>query len=267
MRRRTRRATNPPGAAPAATADRTPADATVAPAPAAGILAREEGRARDAIRRAMVGLGLPNAADRFIDLRALPFAGTWGAATTVARALASDLVTAELQAAGETEGLSKKELKRRVNERIPEDIAAGRGVDSRRPAGRPRRHVRFRRGCQRLRQHLVRRLGDGAQPDRRGHRRGRPLRPGRCHRRARHGRAQPAQYPQGLPRRPPAQHQPRRRRQPDPGQGRLPGHGRDLHRRHRPPRHPVPVVLRAVPPRPGAGRHPPARPLAGRALR
>jgi arginyl-tRNA synthetase len=113
-------ATDLPGAAPAATADRTPADATVAPAPAAGILAREETRARDAIRRAVVGLNLAGGADRYIDLRSLPFAGTWGAATTVARALASDLVTAELEAAGETEGLSKKELKRKVNERIPE---------------------------------------------------------------------------------------------------------------------------------------------------
>ena len=86
----------------------------------AGIIAREEVRAREAIRRAVVGLNLAGGADRFIDLRSLPFAGTWGAATTVARALASDLVTAELEAAGETEGLSKKELKRKVNERIPE---------------------------------------------------------------------------------------------------------------------------------------------------
>ena len=85
-----------------------------------GIIAREEARARDAIRRALDGLNIPGTADRFIDLRSLPFAGTWGAATTVARALASDIVTRELDAAGELEGLSKKELKRRVNERVPE---------------------------------------------------------------------------------------------------------------------------------------------------
>ncbi len=113
-------ATTLPGAAPAATADQTPADAAVAPAQPAGIIAREEGRSRDAIRRAMVALDLAGGADRYIDLRSLPFAGTWGAATTVARALASDVVTAELEATGETDGLSKKELKRKVNERIPE---------------------------------------------------------------------------------------------------------------------------------------------------
>ncbi len=107
-------------AATTAIADQTPAKASVALAEPAGIIAREEVRARDAIRRAMVGLDLAGGADRFIDLRSLPFAGTWGAATTVARALASDVVTAELDAAGETEGLSKKDLKRKVNERIPE---------------------------------------------------------------------------------------------------------------------------------------------------
>ena len=88
----------------------------------AGIIAREEGRARGAIRRALAGTGIAGAADRTIDLRPLPFAGTWGAATTVARALASDVVTTELEAAGELEGLSKKESKRKVNERIP-DVA------------------------------------------------------------------------------------------------------------------------------------------------
>lgn len=103
------------------TDDTSPAAASVAmpPAQPAGIIAREEGRARDAIRRALVALPVAGAADRHIDLRSLPFAGTWGAATTVARALASDIVTAELGAAGEVEGLSKKELKRKVNERIP----------------------------------------------------------------------------------------------------------------------------------------------------
>ncbi|CAA9556277.1 MAG: Arginyl-tRNA synthetase [uncultured Thermomicrobiales bacterium] len=100
------------------------------PVAGAGIIAREERQTVEAITAALAELGL--APPRPLDLRPIPFAGTWGAATSVCRALASDLVARDLDAAGETDGLSKKEIKRRVNEAVParsqqlaEQVAAG----------------------------------------------------------------------------------------------------------------------------------------------
>lgn len=83
----------------------------------AGIIAREERAAVDAIRSALRLLEL-DPGSKPIDLRALPFEGTWGSASTISRLLAGELVNRELAAAGELEGLSKKESKQRVNELV-----------------------------------------------------------------------------------------------------------------------------------------------------
>ncbi|MDQ3043836.1 MAG: arginine--tRNA ligase [Chloroflexota bacterium] len=83
-----------------------------------GIIAWEERHALEAIRAALAALGV-DIGNRSIDLRPIPFAGTWGSATSICRALASDLVTRELESGSELEGLSKKESKRLVNERVP----------------------------------------------------------------------------------------------------------------------------------------------------
>ncbi|MCC6314563.1 MAG: arginine--tRNA ligase [Thermomicrobiales bacterium] len=84
------------------------------------MVAREERRAAEAIEAAIVTLGLP---PRPVDLRPLPFEGTWGVASSVCFGLANDAVTAELEAIGALEGLSKKEVKAKtgglVRERIP----------------------------------------------------------------------------------------------------------------------------------------------------
>jgi arginyl-tRNA synthetase len=93
----------------------------------ASIIAREEQRTREAIASALADLGYESASNRPIDLRPLPFEGTWGAASTVARALAGEAVTRELEESGALEGLSKKEAKKRINELIPakaQEIAA-----------------------------------------------------------------------------------------------------------------------------------------------
>ncbi len=82
-----------------------------------GIIAREEQAAVESIRRALLDLGI-DPGRRPIDLRALPFEGTWGSASTVCRLLAGELVTRELAASGELDGLSKKESKQRVNELV-----------------------------------------------------------------------------------------------------------------------------------------------------
>jgi len=83
-----------------------------------GIIAWEERQAVEAIRAALAALGIDTGA-RPINLRPIPFAGTWGSATSICRALASDLVTRELETGGELADLSKKESKRLVNERVP----------------------------------------------------------------------------------------------------------------------------------------------------
>lgn len=79
-----------------------------------GIISRETTAAADAIRSALVQLDIA-LGDRPIDLRPLPFEGTWGSASTVCRMVAGDLVNAELAASGELEGLGKKEIKKKVN--------------------------------------------------------------------------------------------------------------------------------------------------------
>ena len=83
----------------------------------AGIIAREEQAAIDGIRDALREAGI-EPGPRPIDLRALPFEGTWGSASTVARLLAGELANRELAASGELDGLSKKEAKQRVNELV-----------------------------------------------------------------------------------------------------------------------------------------------------
>lgn len=83
----------------------------------AGIIAREEAAAAAAIREAVVAIGI-DLGNRPVDLRPLPFAGTWGSASTVARMLASNVVSQELEAEGKLEGLSKKQVKQLVNEQV-----------------------------------------------------------------------------------------------------------------------------------------------------
>jgi len=84
---------------------------------ALGIVAREERAAADALRAALRDLGI-DPGTKPLELRALPFEGTWGGASTIARMVAGDLVTQELEASGALEGLSKKEIKKKVNEQV-----------------------------------------------------------------------------------------------------------------------------------------------------
>jgi len=79
-----------------------------------GIIAQEEAAARAAIRVAAVATGI-DPGDRPVDLRPLPFAGTWGGASTIAHMLASTVVSRELEAEGKLEGLSKKQARKLVN--------------------------------------------------------------------------------------------------------------------------------------------------------
>jgi len=82
-----------------------------------GIIAREERAAAEAIRAALVEAGVDPGA-RPIDMRPLPFEGTWGSASTVCRMMAGELVTRELEASGALEGLSRKEAKALVNAQV-----------------------------------------------------------------------------------------------------------------------------------------------------
>ena len=86
-------------------------------AASAGIIAREEQAAIEAIRAGLQSAGI-DPGTRPIDLRALPFEGTWGSASTVSRLFAGELVNADLAATGELEGLSKKEVKKKVNDLV-----------------------------------------------------------------------------------------------------------------------------------------------------
>ncbi|HWV22819.1 MAG TPA: arginine--tRNA ligase, partial [Thermomicrobiales bacterium] len=96
----------------------TPSNAP-SPASTGGIIVREQSAAADAIRAALTNLGI-EIGNRPLDMRPLPFEGTWGSASTIARMVAGDLVTAELEAAGKLEGLSKKEAKKLVNAGVNE---------------------------------------------------------------------------------------------------------------------------------------------------
>ena len=85
-----------------------------------GIIARGERQAAEAIAAALVDIGFT---PRPVDLRPLPFEGTWGLATSAAFGLANEAVMADLRASGQIEGLSKKEAKTlaagAVRERVP----------------------------------------------------------------------------------------------------------------------------------------------------
>lgn len=89
------------------------------PTPVEGIVAREERAAAEAIRAALRDSGI-DIGNRPIDLRSLPFEGTWGSASTISRMVAGELVTGELEAEGKLEGLSKKEAKKLVNASVGE---------------------------------------------------------------------------------------------------------------------------------------------------
>ncbi|MCO5229350.1 MAG: arginine--tRNA ligase [Thermomicrobiales bacterium] len=82
-----------------------------------GVIAREERAAVDAIRAALAAEQI-EIGSRPIDLRPLPFEGTWGSASTIARMVAGDIVQRQLDAEGVLEGLSKKESKKLVNDRV-----------------------------------------------------------------------------------------------------------------------------------------------------
>lgn len=82
-----------------------------------GVIAREEQAAIEAIRAALASEGIA-LGTRPIDLRPLPFEGTWGSASTIARMAAGDIVQKQLDAEGALEGLAKKEAKKLVNERM-----------------------------------------------------------------------------------------------------------------------------------------------------
>lgn len=94
--------------------------------PNAGVIAREEHAAIEAIRAALASEGV-DIGSKPLDLRPLPFEGTWGSASTIARMVAGDIVQKQLDSEGALEGLSKKETKRLINERVGEasqDLAA-----------------------------------------------------------------------------------------------------------------------------------------------
>ena len=82
-----------------------------------GVIAREEHAAVEAIRAALANEGV-EPGNKPLDLRPLPFEGTWGSASTIARMAAGDIVQQQLDAEGALEGLSKKEAKKLVNERV-----------------------------------------------------------------------------------------------------------------------------------------------------
>lgn len=87
------------------------------PMPSGGVIAREEQAAIEAIRNALAAEQIDLGA-RPVDLRPLPFEGTWGSASTIARMAAGDIAQQQLEAEGVLEGLSKKESKKLVNERV-----------------------------------------------------------------------------------------------------------------------------------------------------
>lgn len=84
--------------------------ATVA---ATGIIAQEQQAAVAAIESALSDLGFST---RVRDLRPVPFAGTWGVASSVCHALASEVAMRELEQTGALQGLSKKEAKQKAGE-------------------------------------------------------------------------------------------------------------------------------------------------------
>lgn len=85
--------------------------------PNTGVIAREEAAAIEAIRAALAHEGV-EIGNKPLELRPLPFEGTWGSASTIARMAAGDIVQKQLDAEGALEGLSKKEAKKLVNQRV-----------------------------------------------------------------------------------------------------------------------------------------------------
>jgi arginyl-tRNA synthetase len=83
-----------------------------------GVIAEYEERARTAIAGAVSGLGLIPRGP--IDLRPLPFSGTWGVSSSISHALAGEAAANELASTGELEGLPKKEAKQRTSQRARE---------------------------------------------------------------------------------------------------------------------------------------------------
>lgn len=79
-----------------------------------GIIAREAEAARSAIAASLQARGLTPRGP--IDMRPLPFAGTWGITSSVALQLGGEVAMAELESAGKLEGLSKKEAKQLAGE-------------------------------------------------------------------------------------------------------------------------------------------------------
>src|SRR5215207_5144981 len=115
---------------PAAATDVSSSTAAARSAPVngcGGVIARGEREAGEAIAAALADLGF---APRQVDLRPLPFEGTWGLATSAAYGLANEAVTQEMEASGQLTGFSKKEIKAltgsAVRDRVPvlaEEIA------------------------------------------------------------------------------------------------------------------------------------------------
>ncbi|CAN5526331.1 hypothetical protein BH23CHL5_BH23CHL5_19420 [soil metagenome] len=81
---------------------------------ATGIIDEGNRVAQRAIRQALNELGI--AFEGPVDLRPLPFEGTWGAASSVCHVIAGDIAQHALSLSGELEGLSKKEARRLTSE-------------------------------------------------------------------------------------------------------------------------------------------------------
>ncbi|MCX7624086.1 MAG: arginine--tRNA ligase [Thermomicrobium sp.] len=80
---------------------------------------RESERAAALIQRALIALGY---GERVFEMRPIPFPGVWGTSTTVCYQIANEQLSEELERV--TAGLSKKEAKRLVQERVRERAQA-----------------------------------------------------------------------------------------------------------------------------------------------
>jgi arginyl-tRNA synthetase len=84
-----------------------------------GTMEQGDELARSAIAEALEQMGLEPRGS--IDLRPLPFTGTWGVTTSVSHALAGDIAQKELAKTGALEGLSKKQVKQLTSERARQE--------------------------------------------------------------------------------------------------------------------------------------------------
>ena len=242
-----------------AVATATPApEAAAPPAPTSnghgrgGVIARGEREAAEAIAAALADLGF---GPRPVDLRPLPFEGTWGLATSAAYGLANEAVTRELEASGQL---------RRAFQEGSQGARRGRGAGARAASWPSRSRQRVAAAGNPLFASVeavngyvniafdsnavaAALIGEVLE-------RGPEYGQGAADRRDGDGRALPTEYAQGLPRRAPAELGARRRDQQYPARRRVRREGRQLHRRHRHARRQVPLVLRALPPRRGAGQ-------------